>query len=62
MTVRDAGTAEINKRLLEAIDRLRQDALRVEIWATALDAYSRPIPNYDPFRELLLKPQRKNDD
>ena len=62
MAVRSVANADINKRLLEAIDRLRQDALRVEMWAIALNTFSQPIPNYDPYRELLLKPERKNDD
>jgi hypothetical protein len=34
-------------QLQEAIDRLRVDLARVEIWAGALDAFSRSVPDYD---------------
>ena len=34
------GREEINERLHEAIDGLRKDVTRVEIWATALGTFS----------------------
>jgi hypothetical protein len=36
----------IERGLQEAIDRLRADLVRVEIWACALNDFSRPIPDY----------------
>jgi hypothetical protein len=38
----------IERQLQEAIDRLRADLVRVEIWACALNDFSRPIPDYQP--------------
>jgi hypothetical protein len=38
----------IERQLREAIDRLRADLALVEIWASALDGFSRPIPDYEP--------------
>lgn len=39
---------EINEKLHEAIDGLRKDVTRVEIWATALSTFSQPIPDFRP--------------
>ena len=39
---------DISERLHEAIDGLRKDATRVEIWATALASFSQPVPDYRP--------------
>jgi hypothetical protein len=38
----------IEQQLQEAIDRLRADLVRVEIWACALNDFSRPVPDYHP--------------
>jgi hypothetical protein len=58
---------EINKRLQEAIDGLRKDCLRVEIWASALREFSQPAPQYDlskndPFRGYLIDSGNQKDD
>ena len=42
----------IERQLQEAIDRLRADLVRVEIWASALHGFSRPIPDYQPGDEV----------
>ena len=42
------GPAEITERLQDAIDELRKDATRVEVWATALSTFSKPVPDYQP--------------
>jgi hypothetical protein len=39
---------EINEKLHEAIDGLRKDVTRVEIWATALSTFAQPIPDFQP--------------
>jgi hypothetical protein len=49
---------EITRHLQEAIDRLRLDLMRVELWAAALEGFQRPIPNYEPNDDLLLPPSR----
>ena len=43
-----AGGEKIAERLQESLDQLRKDIDRVELWASALDGFSRPIPPYDP--------------
>ena len=53
---------EITRNLQEAIDQLRLDLVRVELWAAALDGFHRPVPNYEPSDDLLLPPQRSDDD
>ena len=42
------GRDEIHSRLHEAIEGLRKDVTRVEIWATALGSFSQPVPDYRP--------------
>jgi len=45
---------QIGQHLLDALEGLRKDVTRVEIWATALRSFSKPIPDYeiDPEFEL----------
>ena len=38
---------QLTSRLLEAIDQVRKDVARVELWASALTGFSRPVPEYD---------------
>jgi hypothetical protein len=38
----------INETLHKAIGGLRKDVTRVEIWATALSSFAKPIPGYRP--------------
>src|SRR5262249_46521083 len=38
---------QLTSRLLEAIDQVRKDVTRVELWASALTGFSRPVPEYD---------------
>ena len=49
-----SGHDEINNRLHEAIDGLRKDVTRVEIWATALGSFSQPVPDYSPNQKFEL--------
>ena len=51
---RDDPHAAIEEKLREAIDTLRVDATRVELWATALSGFARPIPDYQ-FEQHRLK-------
>ncbi len=54
MTEKKMGREGVSERLHEAIDVLRKDVTRVEIWATALFTFTQPIPDYraDPKFEL----------
>jgi len=44
MTEKKAGREAVSERLHEAIEGLRKDATRVEIWATALSHSRSPSP------------------
>jgi hypothetical protein len=50
--VKPAGEAIVAKRLQEALERLRDDVARVEIWAGALGCFAEPVPDYDPANSL----------
>jgi hypothetical protein len=49
------GTDEISSRLRDAIEGLRKDVTKVEIWAAALGAFARPVPDYRPDTSHDLK-------
>ena len=49
-----AGGDRISERLQESLARLREDIDRVELWAGALESFSRPIPEYDAARRYRL--------
>jgi hypothetical protein len=44
----------IVRNLIEALERLRSDLDRMELWAAALDRFQRPIPDYLPGDQHLL--------
>jgi hypothetical protein len=46
----------IVRNLIEALERLRTDLDRMELWAAALDRFQRPIPDYHPTDQRLLDP------
>ena len=54
MSARDPARDEISKRLNEAIDGLRKDVTRVEVWATALGTFAEPVPDYQPNEKFEL--------
>ncbi|MET0445770.1 MAG: hypothetical protein ABW151_14440, partial [Pseudorhodoplanes sp.] len=54
MTGSKNGQEEINDRLHQAIDELRKDVTRVEIWATALGSFAKPVPEYQPDAKFRL--------
>jgi hypothetical protein len=49
----------IVRNLIEALERLRNDLDRMELWAAALDRFQRPIPDYHPTDQHLLDPGPK---
>jgi DNA-directed RNA polymerase sigma subunit (sigma70/sigma32) len=63
-----SGREKINEHLHEAIDGLRKDVTRVEIWATALSSFAQPVPDYSPSTKFDLgqdqseTAETKNDD
>lgn len=42
------------RNLIEALNRLREDLDRVELWSTALTHFSHPAPDYRPDGEYVL--------
>ena len=46
------------RELIRALDTTRADLDRIEIWTAAMNAFSRPIPDYEPvflnMRQLAL--------
>jgi hypothetical protein len=59
LTHSDPARDKIVENLSAAIDRLRVDVARVEMWATALIGFSRPIPDYHP-DQYILPPERRD--
>jgi hypothetical protein len=61
-TALDAARERIGRRLQEAIDKLERDIAEVELWAAALDEFSKPAPDYDPTAAPLdryILPERR---
>ena len=46
MARKTSGPDGISEKLHEAINGLRKDVTRVEIWATALGSFAQPVPDY----------------
>jgi hypothetical protein len=40
--------------LIEALERLREDLDRVELWTAALGCFQQPAPSYEPNERYLL--------
>jgi hypothetical protein len=57
-----AGGEKIAERLQESLQQLRKDIDRVELWASALDGFTRPIPEYDPALGYKLPPGEMSAD
>lgn len=49
----------IVRNLIEALERLRGDLDRMELWAAALDRFQHQIPDYHPGDQHLLNPDQK---
>jgi hypothetical protein len=54
MAAGTAGGEKICAHLQESLARLREDIDRVELWAGALEGFTRPVPDYDPARRYRL--------
>ena len=53
---RPESRAEMARRLIEAIDRVRVDIARVELWAYAVSGFSEPVAEYDPQKATIWLP------
>ena len=47
--------------LIEALERLRADLDRVELWTAALDCFQKPVPAYEPNNRYLLSAGSKSE-
>jgi len=58
MAQKETGTGRegINQRLHDALEGLRKDVTRVEVWATALGSFTEPVPEYGPSKKFELSP------
>lgn len=54
MPGRNPNRDDIREHLQDAVEGLRKQLVRVEIWASALDGFSKPIPDYQPDSKFLL--------
>jgi hypothetical protein len=62
MARKKSGSDVVSQKLHEAIDGLRKDVTRVEIWATALLSFAKPVPDYQPDRTHELGPGDEGSD
>ena len=61
MRMRAEPRDEVIRHLLEAIEQVRRDMTKVELWASALNGFSRPIPDYDPGQATVWMPGEQAD-
>lgn len=54
MPGRDPVRDDIREHLQDAIAGLRKQLERVEVWAGALEGFSKPVPDYQPDNRFLL--------
>lgn len=45
--------------LIEALEHLREDLNRVELWVAALGQFQAPVPDYEPGNQHILPPARE---
>jgi len=50
----DGDTAQIALHLLDAVRKTQESLRCVEIWASALTAFSQPVPEYHPDMTHIL--------
>ena len=49
----------VTRHLIDAIEQVRLDMARVELWAYAVTGFSRPVPAYDPSKIKMWLPQEQ---
>jgi hypothetical protein len=55
----DAAQAKIVHNLIEALEQLRRDLDKVELWAGALGCFQGPAPAYKPGDQYVLPPSSR---
>ena len=54
-TMSEPAEDVIVRNLIEALERLRSDIDRMELWTAALGCFQHPIPDHEPRDQHLLK-------
>jgi hypothetical protein len=62
MAMTNQDREELTRHLLDAIEQVRTDVARVEMWASALDGFSRPVPEYDLDEGRVWLPREQGGD
>ena len=52
----DKSAGDVTRRLEQAVDRVATDAQKAKILAAALCGFAKPVPDYEPLRQHLLRP------
>jgi hypothetical protein len=47
------------RHLIEAIESVREDMTKVELWAYAISEFTRPIPPYEPGKTNFWLPREQ---
>jgi hypothetical protein len=45
--------------LIDALEHLREDLNRVELWVTALGQFQAAVPDYEPNNQYILPPAKE---
>jgi hypothetical protein len=51
----------IVQSLLEALEQLRVDLEKVELWTAALRCFQAPVPDYEPADKYILPPAPRRE-
>jgi hypothetical protein len=57
--MREQAEGKIVRNLVEALERLHEDLDRVELWTAALNGFQRPVPDYSPGEQYLLRSRQE---
>jgi hypothetical protein len=61
MRMQGDGKEEMIRHLLDAVEQVRRDMAKVELWADALNGFSRPVPDYDLDKGTVWMPREQGD-
>ena len=61
MSASDSPSDVVSQNLQRAIDDLRRDITKVEMWADALSGFAQPVAEYDFAGEHLLGSRHEAD-
>jgi hypothetical protein len=59
IAIRDMLEEAIVQNLIEALDQLREDLDKVELWTAALRCFQAPVPDYEPADRFILPPSSR---